>query len=804
MSRIVAVPDLHRTLRRLWASPGLALAALLAIVPAGIALLLVAALVQGVLLAPLPYPQPAQLYYLSWQDSPAATHVQALEAGQARHLIDGVDGAIRLGSYADPGTQYTLDGQPGELAERVPGMRADEGLLPTLGVTPTLGRGFTAEEAREARKVVLVSQALWQRRFGRPELGGARLRIDGELHEVVGVLPAGFRFYPAVELVTPARPGGIGAGGSNTHVLVRIDPALGTAATQERLAALARALPEERPGRQPGVRLVPLAEYVLGDSASLLLPLVVAVALLVMLACVNVANLLVGRSHSRRGEAAVELALGARPGRLLARIGLEATVIWGLGLGLAAAIAVLLLPLLPGWVPFQVPRLAEVRLDGASLALAAVVGVLAVLVCAGLGMAGARVGQLASALRTQGAGRGAGVGLQPLLVAAQVALSTVLLAGCAWLLGTFLRVAAIDPGFRVDGITTVQLALADGRYRDEAAATARTVALPEALERELAAVPGVRALASSSSLPLERGLNNWVEFGGSAEGASVEVRAVADGYPALLGLSMLAGAGFDGGGTAAAPRSVLVNAGFAAAHLGGAAAAVGRSIELDGHSWRVAGVLADMREASLRAPPLPTVFVPRAQMDPAIQSAVNRWFTTALLVDAPGVALDAAVRAALARIDPGVALVRTATLGEQRSTALAVERFFAWLLVALALAALVLTAIGLYGVLAQLIALRRHELAVRLALGADARGNALLLARQGLRWIGLGLAAGVPLAWASRQLYQAVLDGHGLVADAPYALAAAAGLTLALLLAALPPLARAGRIEAALALRGTP
>lgn len=794
------------TLRRLWATPGMTLPALLAVVPAGIALLLAAALVQCVLLAPLPYPEPAQLHYLSWQAHPSAQHVQALQANQARHLIEGAGADLELGSYADAGTQYTLDGQSGELAERVPGMRADEGLLPTLGIAPSLGRAFTAEEAREARKVVLVSEALWQRRFAREQLSGARLRIDGELHEVVGVLPADFRFYPAVELITPSQPGGIGAGGSNTHVLVRVDPQAGPAAAQARLTALARGLPRQTAdgaagNHQPAVRLVPLAEYIVGDSASLLPPLSLAVALLVALACVNVGNLLVGRAHARRGEAAVELALGARTSQLLARIALEALVIWIVGLLIAALLTAWLLPLLPGWVPFQVPRLDEVRLDGSSLALAMGVGLVTVLACALLGMAGARVGSLAPALRTQTAGRGAGIGVQPFLVAAQVALSTVLLAGCAWMLGTYLRVAAIDPGFRVDGIATVQLALADGRYRDEQAATARSVALLEALERELSALPGVRALATSSSLPLERGLNNWVEFPSAAQGASVEVRAISSTYPELLGLGLLAGTRFDGSGAASAPRSVLVNAGFATTHLGGNAAAIGASIRLDGHDWRVAGVVPDMREASLRAPPLPTVFVPRAQMDPEIQAAVNRWFTTALLVDAPGVAIDAAVRSALARIDPGVALVRTATLAEQHTTALAVERFFAWLLVALAVAALVLTAIGLYGVLAQLIGMRRHELAVRLALGADARGNAALLARQGLRWIGLGLAAGVPLAFASRHLYAALLDGSGLAADAPYALAAVAGLSLALLFAALPPLARVRRIEPALALR---
>ncbi len=795
--------DLQLSLRRLRRVPGTSLPALLAVLLAGTALMLASALVAGVLLKPLPYPDAERLQYLSWRQGPADTYPRAMTATQARFFLDQAGHLATLGSYADAGTQYTLDGARGGLAQRVSGLRADAGLLPTLGLTPSLGRNFQAAEARDGAKVAIVSARLWRERFAAQAPGAAQLRIDGELHSVIGVLPEGFRFYPEVELLVPSLPGGIGAGGSNTHLLARLPQGVEVASLQQQLQALGERFAAEQGLTQGGARLLPLAERVVGDSAGLLLPLAGAVALLVLLACVNVANLLIGLSLARRGDAAVELALGASRRRLAARLIIDAGLVWALGLALSALAAALILPRLADWVPFPLPRLAEVSLDATSLALALCLGAVMTLVCAGLSVLGARIGSLAGAIRSQGAGRGAGVGAQPWLVSAQVALSCVLLVGTALMLGSFLRLAGTDPGFRSAGVQTVQLALADARYRDEAQATARSVELLAALERELAALPGVRAVASSSSLPLETGLNNWIELppGASAEGASVEVRSVSDDYLDLLAVPLLAGESAEAGDRSGGERRVLVNASLARAYFGDVARAAGASLRMDGHDWRVAGVVADMHEASLRLAPLPTLFVPRAQMDPAIQAAVNRWFTSALLVDAEDFALEAAVRAALQRIDPGVALVRVRPLDGLVGASLATERFFGALLAVLAVASLLMSGIGLYGVLGQLQWLRRHELAVRLALGSDAGGNTRLLLAQGLRWTASGLLAGVPLALLARSGLERLLHASSLAGDAPLLALAGAALLGACLMACLAPAWRARRIQPGMALR---
>ena len=803
------VTRLRSSVRRLSKRPAASVPAVAAIALAGAAMLLMLALIDGLLLKPLPYPAPERLQYLSWRLAPGETFPRALTEQQATFFIEHGRPFATLGAYADAGTQFTLDGRaPDALAERVAGVRIDAGVLPALGVAPQAGRGFTVEDARSGARRVLISHRLWQQRFGAADAIGAALRIDGVVHEVLGVLPPDFRFYPQVDVLVPLAPGGAGAGGSNTHVVARLVDGIDVAAAQAGLDALSVAYGEAGGGRGPygsaRAVLVPYTAVVVGNTAGILLPLAGAVALLALLACLNSATLLLGMSLAGRGDAAVELALGAsRRSLLLARM-LEAATVVVAGLALAVLLALLALPLLKAAVPVSLPRLQDVALDAGTLPLAAAAAVAMLLLCAGLAALGARIGPLADAVRAQSAARGGGsVGVQPLLVAGQVALSCVLLAGCALMLASFTRLLGEDGGFRVDGVQSVQLALADARYRDDASATARSVALLEALEDRLAARPGVRAVATASSLPLEVGLNNWIEAPGSlqAEGSSVEIRAVSANYFALLEVPLLAGRGFDGSERADGPPTVLVNAALARHFFGEAAAAVGRTLRMDGLAWQIAGVSADLREASLRTPALATVYVPRAQVHPAMQAAVNRWFTTALLVDAPGHAAGDLVRAELAGLDRGIAITAVRPLADVVGASLALERFFGGVLAAFAALSLLLTAIGLYGVLGQLQWLRRHEFAVRLAIGADSGRNARLLLSQALRWTALGLLLGLPLALLGRTGLADLLYAPGLRADLPWLGGALLVVAAAAAVAALGPMRRARRVQAAAALR---
>jgi putative ABC transport system permease protein len=800
---------MQSSVRRLSKQPTASLPAVVAIALAGAAMLLMLALVDGLLLKPLPYPAPERLQYLSWRLAPGENFPRAMTERQAAFFIEHGRSFAAIGAYADPGTEFTIDGRGADaLAERVAGVRIDAGVLPALGIAPQAGRGFDAEDARSAAPRVLLSHRLWQQRFGTADAIGASLRIDGVAHEVVGVMPPAFRFHPPVDLLVPAAPGGIGADGSNTHVIARLADGIDVAAAQAVLDALSSAYGEAGGGRGPHgtaqAVLLPYAAVVIGDTAGLLLPLAAAVALLALLACLNSATLLLGMSLARRGDAALELALGAsRRSLLLSRMS-EAALVVVAGLGLAVLLALLALPLIKAAVPVSLPRLQDVAIDISTLPLAAGAAAVMLLLCAGLAALGARIGPLADAVRAQSSARGGGsVGVQPLLVAGQVALSCVLLVGCALTLASFSRLLGQDGGFRTDGLQTVQLALADARYRDEASATARSVALLEALEQKLAAHPGVRAVASSSSLPLEVGLNNWIEApdGLQADGSSVEVRTVSANYLELLGVPLLAGRGFDGSERADSLPTVIVNATLARHFFAEPTVAVGRRLVMDGVSWRIAGISADLREASLRVPALATVYVPRAQMHPAVQSAVNRWFTTALLVDAPGHSAGELVRSELAGLDRGIAITAARPLADVVGASLALERFFGGVLSAFAVLSLLLTAIGLYGVLGQLQWLRRHEFAVRLAIGADSRHNARLLLAQALGWTALGLLLGLPLAVLGRAGLGSVLFAPGLLADLPWLGGALLALAIAATAAALGPMRRASGVQAAAALR---
>jgi putative ABC transport system permease protein len=350
-------------------------------------------------------------------------------------------------------------------------------------------------------------------------------------------------------------------------------------------------------------------------------------------------------------------------------------------------------------------------------------------------------------------------------------------------------------------VQTVQLALADARYRDAAEATARSVALLRELEARLAVTPGVRAVTSTSSLPLQTGLNNWIERSGTATGASVEVRAIGAEYFRLLQVPIVAGRGIEGEPQSGQAPTVIINVQLARQFFGEPAAAVGATLAMDGIEWTISGVSADMREASLRNPALPTVYVPRAQMTPGVQAAVNRWFTTALLIDAGELATGDLVRNALRAIDPDVAVVAARPLSVVVGASLALERFFGGALAVFGLLSLTLTAIGLFGVLGQLQWLRRHEFAVRLAIGASGARNARLLMTQALRWTAIGLAIGVPLAWLARSALSPWLYASGIIRDLPWLAAAVAALAMAMALATIGPMRRAGSIAPAQALR---
>nr|MCU0757271.1 ABC transporter permease [Xanthomonadales bacterium] len=730
-------------LKRMARAPLAALPPILVVGLTTLALTVALSLLQGVLFKPLPYPQPERLLQVGWQTNPGHDSPMNLTEAAANFLAEQPALFAALTRISDPGMPVVLG--DGAAAHAAAALRADAGFMATLGLSPSRGRAPTAAEIDARLPQALISPALWRRHFGEREFSPTTLRIEGVPHTVLGLLPAAFRFDPPVELVLPWSAGGLAAQGHNTLVLARLPAGVALSAAQSRVDAQAAALIRDfggsvSPGATPAFKLRTLQSVVVGDAGQLLWPLAGAVGLLVLLAAFNLANLQLAQLLARRAETAVRGVLGAEAWMLRLPGIAEATLRVGFGTALGLIAAGLALPLLLTMLPTTLPRLAEVGLDARTL-----LGVVAVaLLLLAVSIAVTLLGERAGALRGEARGSRR-LGLQPLLVAAQVALSATLLAGALMSVGSLQRLLSQDPGYRVEGVEVASLLLPAARYADPALASTHTATDLERLAEALRATPGVLAVASSSSPPLSRGLNNWVVARGTPSGeagASVEMRIVSPGYLEVLGARLVAGRDFGPGDAAGAAPVAIVNQRFAAQYLP-ANTAIGARIDVGGVEHEVIGISADLREQSLREAALPTVLVAQAQTDPALQAAVNRWFGAQLLIHAaPGTAVDAALREALGAIGHAAVPRQLQPLRALESASVAQERLVATLLGSFTLLALALAALGLYALLEHLRRERERELAVRLALGARAGQNATLLLQSQLRLTALGLVAG--------------------------------------------------------------
>ncbi len=791
--------------RRLLRRPLAALPSVGVIALTTLGLGLVLSLVQGVLLRPLPYAQPDQLVNVGWQTNPDHRSPMNLNEAAALFLREQGDLFASLSLYSEAGTRVAIG--RGEAAQTAPALRADAGFLATLGLSPQRGRAPSAQENAAGLPQALISQALWQRHFGAVDtFAPSRIDIEGVPHEVLGVLPPRFSFDPPVDLILPWQPGGAGARGHNVSVIARLKDGADLDATQALLDAraaehIAGFGGASSAGVAPRIRLADLKSVVVGESASLLLPLAAAVALLALMAAFNLANLQIAGLLARRAESAVRGALGAQGWMLWLPPVAESALQLLLGFVLGAAAAFWLLPQLLAWLPVDLPRVAGLGLDLASFAW---IGASALLML-GLSLLIAVLGERMSAQALRGQGRGSRrLGLQPLLVSAQVALSAVLLAGCLMAIGSLDRLLGEDAGFSVEGVQVVELVLPEGEFGNPDNAAERTSRYLEGLTEALSSAPGVQAVASTSSPPLSRGLNNFVTARGTPAGetgASVELRIVSPGYLDALGARLLAGRDFSRGDAAAAPRVAIVNRSYADAFLprGGE---IGARLDMGGVEYEVVGISADLREQSLREAALPTVLLAQAQMDPALQAAVNRWFGARLLVrGVEAAALEPVLRAALRQVPGDAVLQGLRPLSDLQAASLANERLVSALLGGFAGLALSLAALGLYALLEHLRRQRERELAVRLALGARAGQNAQLLLGGNLKLTALGLGAGALGAWALARGIAHLLYGGETVVMQSIGGALLAVLLLSLL-AALFPLRATLRLAPATALRG--
>jgi putative ABC transport system permease protein len=800
--------DLRYGLRGLLRAPGFAVAAILTLALGIGAATSIFSVADATLFRPLPYPQPErlvmvwdQLVKLGIDQFPLRVHTFEVYRQQDR-IFDAAGVFWPL--------DRTLMGDQG--AEEVSTMWVGENVLPMLGVRTSLGRVFTQEEYQKGGAVIL-GRSLFLRRFGGdPSIVGKTIRLDGISHTVAGVMASGFDFSlgaAEVDLWT-ALPLGAGQHWETLRMLARLRPGVSLPAAQAAMSAAAKHLEEtEHPYRGPRgedagyqVKVVSLREQLLGEFRLATLILLSAVGLVLLIACVNVANLLLARAADREKEISVRRALGASNGRLMRQWMTEAGVlaVFGGALGMVASIwGVRILTVLN---PSALPSMARIDVDGRALGFA--LAATAVVCCLfGLAPATFAASGMHWALKRSRRGSSPRRRAAGLLIAAEVALSVMLLVGAGLLLRSFAQLSHVDPGFNADHLLTMRLqyppAMPIGRER--------SAAFFSELSEKLAALPGVVAAGSVSRLPaMGGGLNtrggNPFSIEGRAWDPNAPVRQIAHtqmadaDYFRALQIPLVDGRLFRASDGFSAPRVAVVNRTLANAFF--PKGAIGQHIMLGapraGVPWlTIVGVVGDVKTAGLDQDTLPQFYTPVSQDPPLAMSIVLR--TAGNPLKMANLASEV-----IHGLDPEMPVFDVKTMDDLVARTIAQPRFETVLLTFFAAAALLLAAVGIFGVVAHATARRTQEIGIRMALGADSGRVLRHVIFEGLRPVFIGLAAGIGGALVATKLVESVL--FKVRANDPLTFLAAAGILIVVAAAAcLAPARKATQVDPMIALR---
>ena len=761
--------------------------------------------VYGMLIRPLPYPDAGAIVRIT--ESRGPTMLPYFTSVSMAAILEEAGSFEHIAGYAPSSVSWRAR----EGAVTLRAARVSPSIFPLLRATPQLGRLFTEEEAREgADRVVLLSHGAWTRRFGSdPDIVGSVIDLDSTPHTVVGVLAEGFFFpSPEEEVWTPyVLPGytitltnledrrGLSFSLSFVTALGRLRPGVSTeqAATEVRtilqrrgLDAQLRAAPGSRfTADRPEIdaRVVSLQEEMVRGYRPALLALTAATALVLLIACTNVAGLLLARGVTRRRAFAVCAALGAGRGRLVRQLLTESVVLSGTGGVLGLAVAAVVLGGLPALVPGDVARLDDVGMSGTGLAFALV---LSVVVALAFGAAPAFQWSRFSLVRALNEGSAQSAGgfrllssnrARAALAAAQVALSIVLLVGAGLLLRSFVGLVTVDRGFDPANVITARTRNPDaprdsgvpGPEGGAGAADARfQAAILETMTR-LERLPDVAAVGISSGLPLAT--DGWmtsrsVRVAGRSQPSDqggrlpVRVRWASPGYFDAMRLHLLGGRRFTTVDRAGSPGVVVVNETLAR-HVSGDGEAVGQRVQFGGADdrwWEVIGVVADLQYAGLAVSEQHAeAFVPADQAE-AVRPVGTDAFVSVRTTGNP-LALIPFIREAVVAAHPRATVEDVMTMDGRLSLAVAQPRFYAFLVGFFAALALVLAASGIYGLLSYTVAQRRGEIGIRMALGAR-RGDILgLVVRQGAMLVVAGAVVGLGAATASSRVLESFLYG---------------------------------------------
>jgi len=766
----------------------------------------------AVLWKPLPYPAADRLALAGLHDPSrgAITGRVGVDAASWIRIRDEAEG-FRSAVYSGwvKGVNLSTD----ERARYVMQQRVSTGFFATLGVSPLLGRGFTPDEdVPDGPARAVLSYELWHDVFGAdPEILGGTVRLKGELHTVVGIMPEGFRTDAEVDVWTPLRPSTSGAegGGVNYTALVRLPAGMTWEEAEARFAAI------ETPRTDSGdsdlrFGLVPLQDALTSGSRLPLLVLVAAVALMLLVGCANLAGIQVSRAIAREVEMSTRQALGSGTGALVRQLVAENLLLGLTGGIVGLGIAVLSVGGLQELLRLYLGTTAALRIDTRALVVSMGLTGLATLLFGLVPVLHVRRGNALRVLvsGTRGVAGGGRHVARRLLLVAQVATVTVLLFSAGLLARSYGHLASLDPGFDARSVRTVQLSLDDARY-----ATADAVnRLFETSLDGLRGLPDVTHAAVALSLPYERPLNVPFRLEGDADEGRPRLTNlvyVTPGFFEALEIPLREGRVLGTEDRADTPPVVIANQAFVDAHLEGRAALGTRvPLGLGGAPLEVVGVVGDVQQggggwgSSQPVWAAPTLYVPAAQWSDALFQQVHIWFSPSWIIRAPNPSpqLMGEITRVFAQEDSELPVARAAALEDVMAGAFAQSRFQAVFLIVVAIFSALLAGVGLYGIVAQEVLRRRREMGVRMALGVSPIRAVLTTGLAGVRLAAWGLLAGGLGAVLTGRVLTSLLWGVS-PADPVTIVALVAGVGLLASSASFIPAARIGRLNPARVLR---
>ncbi len=767
--------------------------------------------VYGVLLRALPYDEPAQLALFT--NSIPLSNVASFPLSppefaeyRARAASFQALAAMEAGSYIASG-----EGEP----ERLPGTSVTREFFMLMGAQPLLGRVFVAQDYEpSAEPSIVISYGLWQRRFGGArDVLGRKLTINGRPRTILGVMPPAFDFPVETQVwgrldATAAQFTPQWLGRQQWRTIGRLKPGVTLTAAQAEINSLAPAFYKQHPQFYSGspwkVTLTPLANHLLGNTRTPMLALAGAVCFLLLIACANVANLMLVRAESRRRELAIRAAIGASRAQLARQLFTESFLLAAVGGAAGILLAFWGTDALLALVPGNLPRRGEIRMDGAVLLFSAAVTIVTGFLFGWLPARRAARVDLQECLRQGISGSGRSRHAGAVLAGAQIALSLILLAGAGLLIRSVANVLSVSSGFEPQNLLTFQVTPPGARYPSQA----REGELYGQWIERVRAVPGVRSAAAVTSSPMS-GRSHRAAF--TIEGiteqqrgqlTNLNYRLATPGYFSTLGIPLLQGRDLEPRDTENAPRITVVNRTLAARFWPGGDA-IGKRISMGAAEngspvWHeIVGIVGDVKHMGLDAEIQLEAFFPYAQ-PPIPTGARGAVMVVRVVGDMQPVV--AAARRELAALDPALPLYNVRTMEQQMAASVAGRRFPMLLLSLFAIVALLLAALGIYGVLADSVARRTREIGVRMALGAGRREVFALILRQGGVVIFAGTAAGLAGAAVAVRVLRTMLFGVGM-GDVP----TYAGVTLILCAVALAacviPARRAMQVQPTAALR---